>query len=129
MQQFFRLDGKYYDISVASLKREAAILDGENAGRTLSGDMDRDIIGTYYNYSMELDSSNCNAEDYDAFYEEITAPVDSHEVEFPYGQRVLVFKAYVSNASDNLQRITSRGNLWNGLSIKFTAMSPKRRPV
>ena len=129
MQNIFKLDGVYYNLSVASIKREAAILDGADAGRTLSGDMDRDIIGTYYNYSMDIDSSNCDPKDYDIFYEAITAPEDYHTVEFPYGQSVLTFRAYVSNVSDSLQRITKQGNLWSGLSVKFTAMSPKRRPA
>ena len=129
MQNLFKLDGVYYNVSVAAIKREAAILDGSDAGRTLSGDMDRDIIGTYYNYTMDIDSSHCDPVEYDAFYEVITAPEDFHMVEFPYGQSVLTFKAYVANVSDNLQRVTNRGNLWTGLNVKFTAMSPKRRPA
>lgn len=129
MQNLFKLDDVYYNLSVAAIKRDAAILDGSDAGRTLSGDMDRDIIGTYYNYTMEIDNSNCDPADYDTFYEEITAPVDYHMVEFPYGQSVLTFKAYVANVSDSLQRVTKQGNLWSGLSVKFTAMSPKRRPA
>lgn len=126
-QKFFKLDGKTYDLWVTSLKREASVLDREDAGRTLSGDMDRDIVGTYYNYEMTIDNSNCNAHDYDEFYEKITAPVDYHRVLFPYGQGTLEFKAYTANASDELTLIDNDGNHWDSLTVKFTAMSPQRR--
>lgn len=121
------MDGKYYDLWVVSLKRNASVLDTEEAGRTLSGDMDRDIVGTYYNYEIGIDNSNCNPADYDRFFEEITAPVDYHSVTFPYGQSTLSFKAYVANASDELTLIDSDGNHWSGLTVQFTAMKPQRR--
>ena len=126
-QKFFKMDGKYYDLWVTSLKRECAVMDSAEAGRTLSGDMDRDIVGTYYNYEMEIDNSQCNPKEYDKFYEEITAPVDYHNITVPYGQSTLSFKAYVSNASDELTLINNDGNHWSGLTVRFTAMKPQRR--
>ena len=51
----FTVDGmEYRNIHVLSIKRSFAILDGDNAGRTMDGAMRRDIIGTYYNYSLEI---------------------------------------------------------------------------
>ena len=52
----FTVDGvEYQNIHVLSVKRSFAVLDGDNVGRTLDGAMQRDIIGTYYNYSLEID--------------------------------------------------------------------------
>lgn len=128
-QSFFEIDGKTYDIGVTSLKRSASILDGSGAGRVKSGVMIRDIIGTYYNYSMSIDTSNISPKDYDELYELITAPVDYHTVTFPYGQKTLTFKAYISGAEDNLKKTeVYPENEWTDLEIKFVATGPQRIP-
>lgn len=128
-QKFFSIDGKFYNIGVSELNRKAAILDGENAGRTLSGIMDRDIIGTYYNYSIKIDTNRLSPADYDQLYEKLTAPVDSHSMVFPYGQNTLSFEAYIANVDDSLVSIdVEDAAIWGNLSVTFTAMKPKRRP-
>lgn len=127
-QYTFTLDGKEYRrLHVVSLKRSFSVLDGENAGRTMDGAMQRDIIGTYYNYSMEIDPEDSDPDEYDELYEAISAPVNSHEVVFPYGRDVLKFQAYVANGDDELFD-ASGGNRWDNLSINFVAMKPQRRP-
>lgn len=123
-----KVDGKTFNVAVTSLKRGAAVLDGENAGRVLSGRMARDIIGTYYNYDLTFGKSTIDPAEYDELYDLLTAPVDYHTITVPYGQRTKTFEAYVSNASDVLKRMTDRVNLWGELTIKFTAMEPDRRP-
>ena len=123
----FTLDGvEYSKLHVISLKRSFAVLDGENAGRTMDGAMQRDIIGTYYNYSLEIDPAESDPEEYDAFFETISAPVDSHAVSFPYGQSTLSFEAYVSNGEDELWDIFQAKNRWNNLTVNFIAMNPQR---
>lgn len=124
----FTVDGKEFrHIHVVSVKRSFAVLDGENADRTMDGAMQRDIIGTYYNYSLEIDPEDSDPAEYDEFYETISAPVNSHQVTFPYGRDVLTFSAYVANGEDELFD-ASGGNRWNDLSINFVAMKPQRRP-
>lgn len=124
----FTLDGKTYNVAVTELQRKASVLDGENAERAKSGRMMRDIIGTYYNYSMTLDTKSLSLAEYDALYEVLTAPVDSHSLTVPYGQGTATFAAYVSNATDTLKRMTGAMNLWGDLKIDFVAMAPKRYP-
>lgn len=123
------MDGiEYPNIHVVSLKRSFQVLDGENAGRVMTGEMDRDIIGTYYNYACEIDASGADREEYDSFYEAISAPVDSHEITAPYGQGSINFRAYVTNGEDNLIAMYEE-NEWSGLSFNFIAMEPQRRPA
>ena len=56
MRSALSLDGKaYFNLHVVSCKRSFSVLDGDNAGRVMTGAMTRDIIGTYYNYSLEID--------------------------------------------------------------------------
>lgn len=126
----FKLDGvEYPSVHVTSLKRSFSILDGPNSGRALSGDMIRDVIGTYYNYSIDVKPDSQNPEEYDTFYEEVSAPVDYHIMEFPYGQTMYSFKAYVTSGDDSIIIKGEDNTLWAGLTLNFIAMSPKRRPV
>ena len=85
------------------------MLDGDNAGRVMTGAMKRDIIGTYYNYSMEIDPVSSDLAEYDEFYEAISSPVDSHVLTVPYAQTTLTFDAYAANGEDELSLSTMAG--------------------
>ena len=121
------IDGVEFSKATIELKRSFQVLDGENSGRVLTGDMMRDVIGTYYNYSAKVDSSFMTLEEYDELYEIISAPVESHTIEVPYGQTTYVYKAYITNGSDDYIKQEGNDNFWNNLSFNFIAMSPKRR--
>ena len=124
------MDGVTYPhIHFTSIKRSFQVLDGENAGRVMTGDMERDVIGTYYNYSVEIDSDDADPAEYDDFYEAISAPVDSHLIIVPYAQTTLEFRAYATNGEDRLDIMMDAQNRWGGLSFNFIAMSPQRRPT
>ncbi len=126
----FLIDGVTYPgVLVPSLKRSFEIVDGENAGRVKTGTMIRDIVGTYYNYAMELDTSEASLAEYDALYEVLSAPEDYHVLIVPYAQTTLRFDAYVTSGEDDLASMECGRNKWGGLSVNFIAMSPKRRPA
>jgi len=126
----FTVDGvSYPGVNVLSIKRNFNVLDGENAGRVMDGSMKRDIIGTYYSYSMELTSDYSSLAEYDSLYEVLSAPVDSHTIVVPYGQGTLTFEAYVANGDDELLHNRPTFNKWNNLSFNFVAMGPQRRPA
>lgn len=122
-----KIDGQSFGVSVISLQRKASILDGDNANRAKSGRMIRDIIGTYYNYTVGIDPNLLSRSEYDALYEILTSPVESHELTVPYGQGEITFSAYISNVDDTLKRMTS-SNLWTDLKVNFIAMAPARTP-
>lgn len=125
----FTVDGiAYPSLHVLSVKRSFSILDGPNAGRTMDGAMQRDIVGTYYNYSLTIDPSDSGPEEYDALYEALSAPQNSHMISVPYGRSVISFDAYVTNGEDELFDILDGKNRWDNLTINFIAMSPQRRP-
>ena len=121
------LDGvTYQTLHVVKLTRNFSVLDGENAGRVTSGEMIRDIIGTFYNYTVEIDPDAASREDYDAFYEVISSPEDAHLLVVPYGQTTLTFYAYVSQGQDELTMMEDAANRWENLSFSFIAMKPQR---
>ena len=117
----------YKNIHIASCKRDGEVLDGKNSGRVTAGDMFRDVIGTFYNYTMQIDTDEASLEEYDALFEVLTAPVKYHTVDMPYAQGYIRFQAYVSSVSDELKSVRSDGNKWNGMTMKFVAMKPYRR--
>lgn len=130
MTSVLSLDGKAYpNLHVVSLKRSFSVLDGDNAGRVMTGAMKRDIIGTYYNYSMEIDPVSSDLAEYDEFYEAISSPVDSHVLTVPYAQTTLTFDAYAANGEDELVSKYNGRNEWQNLAVNFVAMKPKRTPA
>lgn len=124
------LDGiTYPHIHITDIKRSFSILDGPNAGRVLTGRMERDIIGTYYNYNAVIDADDRFPAEYDAFYEVISSPVNSHILVVPYAQSTLTYEAYVTQGEDALSFMGDSQNRWGALTFNFIAMEPQRRPV
>lgn len=122
----FKIDGKAYNVAVMPpMKRNFVVMDTENTTRLLSGEIYRDVLGTYYNYSLTINNRMTAPEEYDAFYEVITSPVDFHILEFPYGQSTIEFQAYITNGSDDLNLIKDK-NTWKNLTINFIAKEPRR---
>ena len=126
------MDGITYNLrgKFDTLGRSFRIPDGDNAGDMLSGLYERDIKGTYYDYTMEVDPEPGpgGAADYDAFFEAISAPVDSHSITVPYGQITLTYDAMVTEGEDRAGAKFGGVQRWHGLSINFTAIKPKRLP-
>lgn len=131
MQKYIKIDGVTYNgIRVLSVKRNFSVTDGDNAGRlATSGRMVRDVIGTFYNYAFTIDPKSASPLTYDAFYQVITSPVDSHEVVVPYGQGTLTFDAYITTGDDELVLIGDDANRWKNLSFNVIAMAPQRTPA
>lgn len=127
MQNIFSVDGRYYNVRIPEkgVKRSFSVTDSDKAGRVLTGRMQRDIIGTFYNYTVQLDTNSLSETEYDELYEVLSAPVDYHQITVPYGQSTLTFDAYVTSGDDTLD-IARNGKRWSGLSINFIAMEPQR---
>ena len=127
----FKVDGIEFTKAVVDKpKRSFQILDGENAGRLIRiAKMERDVLGTFYNYNMTIDSRFMTREEYDTLYDLLSAPDDSHMIEIPYAQGTWVYEAYVTNGTDELIGIRNGVNIWGNLSINFIAMEPQRRPA
>lgn len=91
----------------------------------MDGGLYRERIGKYINYSISVDTSLLDLEEYDRLYEILTDPtVDSHQVTMPYGQSEITFDAYCSSVEDSLIRTEYGKNFWGGMSWKFIAIDP-----
>lgn len=121
------VDNVGFNVDVTGLQRNGPVMDGQAATRSIDGVMSRDIIGTFYNYSLTIEPVAERMDEYDRLYYALTAPVDSHKVTLPYGRGTITFDAYISAATDELIRANEDGYVWGHLDIEFVAMAPKRR--
>lgn len=124
----FLLDGVSYNVIVSKLTRKFSIQDTTKTGRTQSGDMYRDVIGTFYNFSMTVEQNGDDAAALDSFWEAISQPVDSHVCVFPYGQNTLTQRMYITSGEQDVVRLSTERTDWGILNVSFVAMSPKVVP-
>lgn len=128
MSEVFLLDGKAYRVDVLSLNRKFAIQETGIGGRTQDGGLYRDLLGTYYNYSMTVGPRDGDMAEMDALWEAVSAPRVSHECRFPYGQKTLTQKMYVTAGEQRLRRAVPGKNHWDELTLEFTALAPEVKP-
>jgi len=126
MEYLFKIDGKGFSgVGVESLKRSFRIPDGTNAGDMLSGDYERDLVGTYYDYDLVITTSDLAVNEYDALFEALSAPVNSHTVEMPYGMTSITFEAMIEGGDDELIPMDD-GTWWGNLNVTIRAKKPQR---
>lgn len=90
--------------------------------------MYRDIIGTFYNYSMTVEAAPGSAEDMDSFWDAVSQPVESHVCEFPYNQTTLAQEMYVTGGEQPIIEKTDAYTRWGELSLNYIAMEPEVVP-
>lgn len=126
MEHLFKIDGKGFSgVGVESLKRSFRIPDGTNSGDMLSGDYERDLVGTYYDYDLVITTSDLAVNEYDALFEALSAPVNSHMVEMPYGMTSITFEAMIEGGDDELIPMDD-GTWWGNLNVTIRAKKPQR---
>lgn len=118
------IGGIGYKIDVLSVKRTADFLD-KYAERTENGDLERELIGVYFNYKLQLGPGVDRAE-YARLWDKLTEPVEFHEVTVPDEDGDYTFTAYFSNVADELLRKVAEKNYWKNLTVNFIAKKPAR---
>lgn len=124
----FVMDGIAYNVSVEALERSFSISETAKPMYAMSGDVYRDITGTYINYTMIVSSRNGDKESFDAFWDAILQPVKSHDCVFPYNQTTLSQKMYVTSGKQAIRKITENGIDWQSVKIQFIATAPQVIP-
>ena len=118
------IDGIGYKIDVLSVKRTADFLD-KYAERTENGDLERELIGVYFNYKLQL-GPGIDRTEYARLWDKLTEPVEFHEVTVPDEDGDDTFTAYFSNVADELLRKVAEKNYWKNLTVNFIAKKPAR---
>ncbi len=123
------VDGTFFDIPFVSLKREAPFLD-KFAERNEEGDLSRELIGVYYNFTLTVgNSSDFGDTDYDDFWDFMTTPVPFRDFSIPITNGYYVFRGYITAVSDEYKKILDSEAEFTGFTCKMIAKSPARRPA
>lgn len=125
-----QMDGRTYRVGVirSSIEEKASLKEGVNAGDMLSGRRERDLVGTYYGHSLSVEPDPRYPQDYDQFFEAITAPVPSHAITMPHGQGTVTYEAMVSSVQHKSKGTVGGIRRWGGMTVSFESIRPVRRP-
>ncbi len=121
---FLIIDNEIYNIKVKTgIKRNADFLD-KYAERTDDGDLQRELIGVYFNYkniSFEKQTDE-NYSEYERLFDKLTEAEEFHNIEIAGTS----FKAYFSNVSDEMYLYKNGRPYYRKLTVNFTAKMPAR---
>lgn len=122
------VDGTRYRVHVIypSLVNSFEIVEGPYSGTAQSGRQIRDIIGTAYPYELRCEPDARYPEDFDALFEVLSAPVESHRVVLPYGQGTIEFDAAISSGSRTWHGKVAGYERWKDMSVEFIPLAPQR---
>lgn len=121
------IDGTYFDIPLVSVKREAKFLDKYAEREEETGDLLRELIGVYINYTMNFGTID-DDDTYEKLWDTLTQPVAFHDVTLPSTKRHYTFRCYVSSVSDEMEKILDDTVKFKGLTCKYIAKAPTRTP-
>lgn len=123
MGKYIIIDGIEFPVAIVELKRKGDILD-RVANRSEDGVLHREVIGTFYNYSLKIGITN-DLVLYNKLFDKLTEPVASHMIELPHDH--VVFEGYFGSVQDEIDRIYDDGSVrYKGLSCNLVGTRPRR---
>ena len=129
---YIKLNGRSFDADVAISKynRNFNVLDGDNAGRVMTGRMVRDIIGTYIGHKITVFRRGDNYAGLDEFWDYLVAHSvdDSIMLEAADGQTTISYEAYYTSASQDIEQVIDGVNYWGEIEINFIPMEAQVTP-
>lgn len=129
---YIKLNGRSFDADVAISKynRNFNVLDGDNAGRVMTGRMVRDIIGTYIGHKITVFRRGDNYAGLDELWDYLVAHSvdDSITLEAADGQTTISYEAYYTSASQDIEQVINGVNYWGEIEINFIPMEAQVTP-
>lgn len=129
---YIKLNGVEFDaeIAIAAYNRNFNVLDGENAGRVMSGRMVRDIIGTYVGHKITVFRRGDNYEGLDRFWDYLIehSVDDSVLLEAADGQTTISYEAYYTSGTQDIEKVVNGVNYWGTIEINFIPMEAQVTP-
>lgn len=124
--QGIKIDGTNYDVPLVSIKRNFDVLD-KFAERNEEGVLLREVLGVYTNFTLNFGTIDDEGL-YKRLVNKLTEPTEFHKFSVPTESGNFEFVGYVSQVSDEYEKILSNGAKFKNLTCKFTAKEPYRRP-
>lgn len=128
---YLKINGQPFDVTVAisDLEENFNVLDGENAGRVMTGRMVRDIIGTYIGHTVTFFNGKNHA-DFDALWDYLVehSVDDSVMLEAADGQSSISYEAYYTSGTRKLRQVEGGVNYWDEIEVSFVPMEAQVTP-
>lgn len=129
---YIKLNGITFDADVAISKytRYFNVLDGDNAGRVMTGRMVRDVIGSYMGHKLSVFRRGDNYEGLDRFWAYLFqhSVDDSVLLEAADGQTAISYEAYYTSATQNIEKVENGVNYWGEIEVNFIPMDAQVKP-
>lgn len=130
---YIKLNGIEFDadVAISSYNRNFNVLDGENAGRVMTGRMVRDIIGTYIGHKLTVFRRGDNYQGLDTFWDYLVqhSVDDSVMLEAADGQTTISYEAYYTSASQDMEKVENGVNYWGEVEVGFVPMEAQVTPA
>ena len=129
---YFKIDGRSYDVLVTGIEESFNILYSENTGRTMStgARMVLDPLGTFFGHKVTVQRKPGYEAEYDALYKYVSVPrYAGVSVEVVHNQTTIKYDAYISNGTRKLQRITPSDAVhWDELTLNIVPLEAQVLP-
>lgn len=121
---FITIDGNIYNIGVYADVKEAADFLDKYANRTDDGDLKRELIGVYFNFSnIKFEpQTDMNYEEYERLWDKLTEPEEFHNIKIANFE----FKAYFNSVSRVIYGFANNKAYRKDMTVNFTAKKPAR---
>lgn len=129
---YIKINGRVFDADVAISKynRYFNVLDGDNAGRVMTGRMVRDVLGTYIGNKITVFRRGNNYKGLDEFWDYLVAhSVDDYvTLEAADGQTTISYEAYYISATQDIEKVENGVNYWGEIEVNFIPMDAQVKP-
>ena len=124
---YIKLNGVEFDadVAIAAYNRNFNVLDGENAGRVMSGRMVRDIIGTYVGHKITVFRRGGNYEGLDRFWDYLVEHSVDDSVLL---EATISYEAYYTSGTQDIEKVVNGVNYWGNIEINFIPMEAQVMP-
>jgi hypothetical protein len=125
-----KIDDTYFNIAISELHRKADVLD-KSAYRSEDGDLHREVIGTYYNYTLKF-GMMCRTqeerEEYNRLFDTLSTPMEYRRVTLPHDG--IEFEGYFASVEDDINYLVDDETMaaFKGLQCNLIARLPRKRP-
>ncbi len=121
------IDGELYDVPLVSIERSFDVLDKYAERNEDSGDLVREILGVYLNYTLTFGIID-DPDLYQRLIGKLTEPEEFHDFKMPHTKGTFEFRGYISKVKDSYLKIYDETAEFNNLSCQFTMKKPFRTP-
>lgn len=122
------IDGREWKVPLVSIKRNFDVIDKYAERNEEDGDLKREILGVWCNYTMSFGTIN-DDDMYEQLIDKLTEPEEFHDFEIPTTKGMFTFRGYISKVSDEVEKILSDTAKFKALTCNFTMKKPFRTPA